>query len=854
MADDDPGGELYNFDLELYCIVCDRQIDPTRPSLTAAASSSSASTRRSSALPSPPLVKPPPTSVASSQNPPAPPHPTPSSSKSHHAPPLKRTGSNHSTHSNGGAAGATGPATGSKTGTGLKRNKSTGKLHAAGGHHHHHRRNHSHTNLHALAPMTHAPSHEARGKKVNVVAVGPAAEKASRLADRDKAKARAKEELDASEAFERVSTLYCSEECRKIDEARNELTLSHLGRPDSTSSPALPPTSPGQATPSSDGYDENSPYASMVRRRSSGVSSNGSTAYTLSSFGDRGLSPILSAAPTANPAAHSDSSGYPFPAVSPSSSTPLAPNNAPTGIVSNSSSSSLVSLPSQAQSYQNPAPTLNFSSRRQSRGSHSSGAYSYRPSLMERVHSTDSTDSTPSERAPSRAARSLSITGGFSAGLFGRVRSVDGLSGLGKSDSEGSDREGRQAFSHQPPSALSSLRPMTPLSSMHPVPSPTRSRPPLSGSRYSEPTSSVSPRHPLSVERSASSISTVTEPRSRSRSRRHRASDQARSQSRPPPETDPLIVGSDPPAHPSVGSMPVHRSAGFAVGSPTTSRSHLSPNPADAPSGSFANRRSSSSASLSLLASTSYSRSYDHRHGGSGFLGGGAAPKAGATVAGSGTGAPPRRSDSTAELSGFFAMGEMSTHRTGGELGNGDDIGSSFASGRGGGRNGGGGGGGGGAFRTQMGFVPSSSSSSTTSTLVPAHQPSLSSLHHSASSTKPRPPHRTTDRPDPAQDGTGSGPREPNAAVSPRLDEAPSPNGSTSTTNSTTTHSNAYSNTNPSSSVSSFAPSHDGVSTVAPIEVLAVGESAKKGLERSVTERGNGERDGSAGSGQREET
>jgi hypothetical protein len=47
----------------------------------------------------------------------------------------------------------------------------------------------------------------------------------------------------------------------------------------------------------------------------------------------------------------------------------------------------------------------------------------------------------------------LSIGGGFSAGLFNRVRSMDGLAMMGRSDSESSDREGRQTQTRQSPLA-----------------------------------------------------------------------------------------------------------------------------------------------------------------------------------------------------------------------------------------------------------------------------------------------------------------------------------------------------------------------------------------------------------------
>lgn len=432
---DDPGE--YDFDLELYCIICDRQIDPTSapPSTDF---SNSPNPQPTSPAPSPSLSSGLATSVNTS---PAPPNPTPSSSKSSHHPPLhapklKRTGSGHSTTSNGApttGAGGGGHAKSTTSSGGLKRNKSLGKVHhSAGGAH---RRNHSHANLHSLAPMT------GTGKKVAVTAVGPAAE-------REKGKAKAKEEPKeaapaAARTFNVASTLYCSEECKRVDEARNQLTLTHLGGSNSPSPGPFPFSSPS----STDDFDQEGPYASMARRRSSGVSTTSSTSFAFSSAGERGLSPIMSAAPTSNPTPYLDSSGFPFPSVSSSTST-LARHSPQNAVVSHPSNSSLNSLPSQ-QSLHGQPPLLNFSSRRQSRGGHSSGAYSYRPSLMERVHSTDSADSAASERNMSRNARSLSIGGGFSGGLFNRVKSIDGLAMMGRNDSDSSDREGRQVQSRE---------------------------------------------------------------------------------------------------------------------------------------------------------------------------------------------------------------------------------------------------------------------------------------------------------------------------------------------------------------------------------------------------------------------
>ncbi|GAA5906055.1 uncharacterized protein JCM6883_002537 [Sporobolomyces salmoneus] len=620
MADDQGG---YDFDLELYCIVCDRQIDPTSPP---------ADFTRQSSAPSPP-----PNRLATSVNHvPTAPNPTPSSSKSNHHPPpsntapkLKRTGSGHSSTSNGGTK------SNASSSGGLKRNRSVGKGHHAAGGGGVHRRNSSHANLHALAPMktTTTTTTANGGKKAPVAGAGSAAEREKGKTKDTAAKQEATSQVRPAEI---ASTLYCSEECKQIDEARNQLAVAHLGGGSDSPVPASFPL----PSPNSGDFESESPYAQMIRRRSSGVSSTGSTSYAFSSVGERGLSPILSAAPSSNPAPYLDSSGFPFPSVSSGSST-LARTSPSNAMTSHPSNSSLNSLPSQ-QSYQGPPPLLNFSSRRQSRGAHSSGAYSYRPSLMERVHSTDSADSGVSE---TRNARSLSIgNGGFSAGLFNRVRSVDGIAMMGRSDSEASDREGRSAQAHRPPSALSSLRSMTPILNGPPPASSSRSRPPLpTHGRYSEPgsfSSSPAGDRPQTARIASDSVAS-SESRSRSRSRKshHPSLPPSRARSRPPPTTSPLIAGSDPP-QPFVGSLPAPRSKGLSFGSPTTTTSLLRPVPLALES-SLAPRRTSSSASLALLGS-SLSKSYDNRAG----------PLAGWSGL--------KRTDSTAGLSGLNAVGEIS--------------------------------------------------------------------------------------------------------------------------------------------------------------------------------------------------
>ena len=280
--------EAYDFDIDAYCVVCDRAIPP--------ASSSAAQT-------------PPPSAGASS-------------SSSGAAGPSKRRDSKSALStslrsSDGAASKPMRRGHSSKAvGTALKRNKSTTKFAAA---HHHHRR--------PLPDRKSVSKPRSVGEIIEIIEIDPDDEEGSVVGDAHTA-------------------LYCSDECRLIDEARNELTLLRMGSSSVSSfgagsslgavgslgafstahaSPPLPPLA----------------SADHRRRRSSGGSS------LAADLAFSTLSPIPSAAAGAyDPTIPA----FPFPSQSP---TPLA---------------------------------LDLGARRTSK---SVGSYSYRPSLMDRVSSSD---------------------------------------------------------------------------------------------------------------------------------------------------------------------------------------------------------------------------------------------------------------------------------------------------------------------------------------------------------------------------------------------------------------------------------------------------------------------------------
>ncbi|GAA5933137.1 hypothetical protein JCM3775_002541 [Rhodotorula graminis] len=565
-----------DLDFGVYCVVCDRAIPlASSPSFRAAGSVPPAPP------PPPPPYAPPP--VASTSN-----QPAPSTSQ------RSRT----SDGSSAAAAAASAAPTRTKrsastassgTGAGLRRNKSTVKVHArTGGHGHGHahgHRSHSHANLAGLAPLD--PAKQAR--------------KAA-LAERRPSKAAKEEIIEVIAVHDGVSDddgddarhaapqgIYCSEECRLVDEARNALALAHLG-----ASPAAGAFGEsalvGSGSPSSSSFASMRPTNAMVRRRSSGVSSAGFSSASSFAASRSNLSPIPSAAPTAAVARSDESttSSFPFP--------PQPSSSAPPPSRSSGASTPIASSAPTPQ----PPPLLNFAARRRSRGHEATGGYSYRPSLMERVSSSEgrpvdrvggqwlgadrgfSRPSSSGGDVTTRASRSSSIG---SSGGGSRTHSADAGTRFG-------DSSGR------PPSALASLRSITPL---HEAP----------------------PSHSSAM--SASPVRAAYLPRSNS--------------AQPDLATSPLahhsyLVGSAP-----TSSAPVPRRRGPSIGEPTVPESRpldLSTASTRTSTGGVQRaQRSASSASLALMG-TSLGKSHEPR-----------------------AWAGPNRTASSASLSGFVAQGEL---------------------------------------------------------------------------------------------------------------------------------------------------------------------------------------------------
>ncbi|PRQ74120.1 hypothetical protein AAT19DRAFT_15687 [Rhodotorula toruloides] len=324
----------------------------------------------------------------------------------------------------------------------------------------------------------------------------------------------------------------------------------------------------------------------MSRRRSSGMSS-----YAQSSVVST-LSPILSAAPTANLGGFDPTSGaFPFPPQAPSSVSPQPP------------------LPSTSPTVGSPM-MLNFGARRRSRGAEALGSYPYRPSLMERVSSSDGVDESigsaggvwqGAERGFSRpgssegplglpkTARSMSSGVGS---LYGRsvrsarTQSFDGLATLGEAGARDSARPTSHSLRSSSHFSQPSLASYSPSLAAHPEPEHT-------------------------IPRAASA--------------------------QPALATSPLARNSF-----VVGSAPHARRSRASFGEPTLAETHPPPRAASTTparhingSGPHRPQRSSSSASLALMGS-SLGKSYER------------SPWAG-----------PKRSDSVASLSGFVAQGEM---------------------------------------------------------------------------------------------------------------------------------------------------------------------------------------------------
>ncbi|KAI5479914.1 hypothetical protein MNV49_002472 [Pseudohyphozyma bogoriensis] len=445
--------DLGEFDFGSWCCVCDRAIapPPTEPPDAPSASTSTAQ-----------QVTPP---IASGG-----------------------TSSKSRKHAAGGGAGAGAGGGGGATRPGLahRRNKSGTKLHHAGGRHGHHRSS-SHTSLQGLAPST------------PIIPTPPTPP----LTDPDQ-----------SAALSPPSSLYCSEECRRIDEMRSRLAFADLG-------PSASNTSVG------------------IRRSSSSASS--SAAY--GSFG--GASPV---------------------------------------------------------------PTLDFSTRRNSRGAE--GGYSFRPSLMQRL---------PSEQEQ--------------AGLMGpptlpysrsRSRSsTDSLVSLGDGEDKG-ERPGSGSGSFRPPSALSSLRRMTPISAN------SSSSLPL----ISETTTKTRPR---AISRSATDVPRPTSLRTESGGSSNGVADGQDKEER---LISPVkAINAPPPPSPGVLQRPVSHSLGnIQAITPNADNSTARPSNMIRMSSSVRSSRpprSSSSASLALMG-TSLGKSYQEA-----------------------SWSVPKRSESTASLSGLIATGEM---------------------------------------------------------------------------------------------------------------------------------------------------------------------------------------------------
>ncbi|KAM0751805.1 hypothetical protein T439DRAFT_355695 [Meredithblackwellia eburnea MCA 4105] len=309
-----------------------------------------------------------------------------------------------------------------------QRRKSSTKLHHASSRHHHHHSSHHHSKSHSNS----SANLQALTSTNKTPPLTPAAEGAGASKD----------------TLNPPTSLYCSEECRRIDEMRSRLAFADLGpsAPRASSANARRPSSstggdPSAPSPSAGVGEAEELMASMSRRRSSGTS--------LASMGV--ISPSLHAQQqwpsSSSLTSHSQTS----------SSHVQHPHPHPIHHVHNSLHNHVSHQPhsnshSHSHSHQSHSseshPTLNFSTRRNSRSSISAeGGYSYRPSLMQRVPSSD--DGLPATGDERRSSTGWSRSRGSS----------DSLASMGEAD-ERSER----AFSVRPPSALSALRFMTPIS------------------------------------------------------------------------------------------------------------------------------------------------------------------------------------------------------------------------------------------------------------------------------------------------------------------------------------------------------------------------------------------------------
>ncbi|BGP23092.1 hypothetical protein Rt10032_c16g5782 [Rhodotorula toruloides] len=565
----------YDLDIEAYCTVCDRVVPAGAPA-------------PSHPTPPPPLLtrsdsdQPLASASASGTQPSTSSHSRGSDASSALARPHRSGSTTSAGHptvaANGGGDRVAGK--GKANAGALRRNKSTAKAFHAGGARHGHghgHRSHSHTSLAALAPIgggaapkklpTERRSSKPKEDIIEIVEVLG-----------EPVRENGEEEDVAGGGY----GLYCSDECRRIDEARNQLTLVHLGGATSHASSSAGSSSAFGRTDSFSSTTSDRPPPSMSRRRSSGMSSFAQSSVVST------LSPILSAAPTANLGGFDFSSGaFPFPPQTSSSVSPQPP------------------LPSTSPTVGSPM-MLNFGARRRSRGAEALGSYPYRPSLTERVSSSDGVgESVSSVSGVGQGTEQRLSRAGSSEGPLGLPRAARSMSsGVGS-------LYARSVRSARTPSfdALATLGESAPA---RPASQPLRP-----SSHFSQPSlasyspslaAHLEPEHP--IPRSASA--------------------------QPGLATSPLARNSF-----VVGSAPHARRSRASFGEPTLAETHPPPRAASTTparhisGGSHRPQRSSSSASLALMGS-SLGKSYERSMW-----------------------AGPKRSDSVASLSGFVAQGEM---------------------------------------------------------------------------------------------------------------------------------------------------------------------------------------------------
>ena len=169
------------------------------------------------------------------------------------------------------------------------------------------------------------------------------------------------------------SSLYCSEDCRRIDELRSRLAFANLGSSASSSALSRGPSHDSHWSEPSQVSDQVSMM--MSRRRSSGISARSNTSNQSDYFSQ------LQQAST--------------------------------------------SVPEES-----PLPALDFSTRRSSRGSE--GGYSYRPSLVGRMNESEESGTRPvfgnRSRGSTDSLNSVSADGDERSASHGEWSSFDPLS------------------------------------------------------------------------------------------------------------------------------------------------------------------------------------------------------------------------------------------------------------------------------------------------------------------------------------------------------------------------------------------------------------------------------------------